>query len=43
MVEILRQNKVHPSIIKSAPRGTGELIKAFWSELIHLYKKNIHI
>ncbi len=25
-------HKVHPAIIKSAPHGSGRLIKAFWSE-----------
>ncbi len=35
--------KLHPSIIKSAPQGSGGLIKAFWSESLHLCKKNIHI
>ncbi len=35
--------KVHSSIIKSAPHGPGGLIKVFWSELMHLCKKNIHI
>ncbi len=32
--------KVHPSIIKSAPHGPRGLIKAFWSEFsVFLYQK----
>ncbi len=32
--EILKPEKVRPSIIKRAPQGSGGFIKAFWSEVI---------
>ncbi len=37
----LDPNKVHPSVIKSAPYGSRGLITAFWSEPMYLCKKNI--
>ncbi len=42
-LEIMKSNKVCPSIIKSSSHSAGMLLKAFWSELMHLCWKNIHI
>ncbi len=36
----LKDKRVHPSIIKSAPRVSGGLIKAFWSKAVCLCKTN---
>ncbi len=38
-----KSNKVHPSIIKCASRGSGGRIKASCSESMRFCKKNIHI